>query len=265
MVIHLADDTQIPILYEDRAILAIDKPPGWTLGPSAASWHHRHIQAALESSMHSGAFWARSRNLRFLRHLHRLDAPTSGILLFAKTLGSIRPWSELFANQQIRKTYLAVALGIPEKKLWVREDPLRPALDHSRQEVSHAGKPSKTEFQFLGSHNNLSLVIARPHTGRTHQIRVHLLASGHPIVGDELYFDGESPSPSPSEEFPLGLRAIELASQDPFTRRPIRIRASLEPFLKAFGFSSRAREIFPPPANRTIPPPRASGGASQKT
>jgi 23S rRNA-/tRNA-specific pseudouridylate synthase len=86
------------------------------------------------------------------------------------------------------------------------------------------------------------LIEARPRTGRTHQIRVHLLAAGHPVVGDDLYGKKEqiperlvAPQRSP---FPLGLRAVELAYMDPFLRRRIEIRAPAEEFLEAFGMGA---------------------------
>jgi 23S rRNA-/tRNA-specific pseudouridylate synthase len=79
--IELPTGEEIPVLYEDRSVLAIDKPRGWMLAP--ASWQKtgRNLQAALESSIRAGDFWARSRGLKFLRFVHRLDAGTSGVLL----------------------------------------------------------------------------------------------------------------------------------------------------------------------------------------
>src|SRR5213593_2394252 len=87
--IELSKGDLIPILYEDRSILAIDKPAGWMLVPVSWQKTKRNLQAALLSSIAAGHFWARSRNIKFFRHVHRLDAETSGILLFAKSMGAL--------------------------------------------------------------------------------------------------------------------------------------------------------------------------------
>jgi len=94
---------------------------------------------------------------------------------------------------------------------------------------SRHGKNAETHFRVLEKHGKLSLVEARPVTGRTHQIRIHLAESGLPVVGDELYGKGRG-------DVPLGLRAVRLAYIDPFTKRRVDIRAPTEKFLKEFGF-----------------------------
>jgi 23S rRNA-/tRNA-specific pseudouridylate synthase len=94
---------------------------------------------------------------------------------------------------------------------------------------SRHGKNAETHFKILETRGKFTLVEAKPVTGRTHQIRVHLAESGLPIVGDELYGRLEN-------DLPLGLRAVRLAYVDPFTKRPVEIRAPTEGFLKEFGF-----------------------------
>jgi 23S rRNA-/tRNA-specific pseudouridylate synthase len=95
-VIELPTAEMIPILHEDRSVLAIDKPPGWMLVPFSWQKTSRNLQAALVSSIAAGDFWARSRNLKFLRFVHRLDADTTGILLFARSQGALRAYGDLF-------------------------------------------------------------------------------------------------------------------------------------------------------------------------
>ena len=82
--IELPGCEPIPILFEDRAVVAIDKPAGWMLVPFSWQKTSRNLQAAISSSIAAGDFWARSRGLKFLRHVHRLDSDTSGVLLLAK-------------------------------------------------------------------------------------------------------------------------------------------------------------------------------------
>src|SRR5436190_19161615 len=94
--IELPDGISIPIVYEDRSVLAIDKPAGWLLVPNSWERTARNLQLAIESSITAGDFWAQSRNLKFLRFVHRLDAETSGILLFAKSPGAMPVYSRLF-------------------------------------------------------------------------------------------------------------------------------------------------------------------------
>ncbi len=93
--IELEDCEPIPILYEDRSVIAIDKPPGWMLIPHSWQKTTRNLQAAIASSIAGRDFWARSRSLKFLRHVHRLDADTSGVLLFAKSFGAVQNYYDL--------------------------------------------------------------------------------------------------------------------------------------------------------------------------
>src|SRR5215212_5268244 len=97
-VIQLGDEVSIPILYEDRSMLAIDKPVGWMLVPYNWDRTGRNLQLAISSSILGGEFWARSRNLKYLKHVHRLDAETSGILLFAKSPGALKTFADMFES-----------------------------------------------------------------------------------------------------------------------------------------------------------------------
>lgn len=233
--IELTREVRIPILYEDRSVLAIDKPPGWMLVP--VSWQRTswNLQAALMSSIAAGHFWARSRNLKYVKYIHRLDAETSGILLFAKSQGALNTFSDLFETRQMEKVYLAVTARAPKQSVWTCRMNLAPdAKQIGRIITSPEGKPSETEFRVVASANGKHLIEARPYSGRQHQIRVHMTQSGCPIIGDDLYGGGEGE---------LALRAAGLAYRDPFTRKPIAIRAPVNGFLPAHGFSENSYRV----------------------
>jgi 23S rRNA pseudouridine1911/1915/1917 synthase len=272
--IELPTGEKIPILHENRAVIAIDKPRGWMLVPFSWQQTRRNLQAALVSSIAAGDFWARSRNLKFLRFVHRLDADTTGILLLARSQGALATYSRLFESRRMEKVYLAVVRGAPGQKEWICRLPLAPdPRQHGRMKVDHHhGKESETLFRTLQTvaapskpirppapkplptrslrgkepatpavefaeknrFEPLTLVEAHPYTGRTHQIRIHLAQSGHPIVGDELY------GPVQDRGQPLALRAIRLDYTDPFTKRREHIHAPTETFCREYGFTTHA-------------------------
>ena len=232
--IQLADGTSIAILYEDRSVLAIDKPAGWMLVPYNWDKTGRNLQLAISSAILGGAYWARSRSLRFLKYVHRLDAETTGILLFGKSAGAVRSYGELFESRRMHKRYLAVVRDTSRAKQdeWVCRAKLGPdPKEHGRHQVDPGGKDAETHFKVIERRNGLALIEAKPVTGRTHQIRLHLEHAGLPIVGDTMYGAPEDRS----RRNPLmALRAVELAYEDPFLRKRVRITAPSQEFIDQF-------------------------------
>jgi 23S rRNA-/tRNA-specific pseudouridylate synthase len=267
-------EISIPILYEDRSVLALDKPGGWMLAPDSWDRTGRNLQLALQSSLSAGDFWARSRGLKYLRFIHRLDAETTGITLFAKSAGALRAFSEMFEARQVEKYYWAVVRGVPKTAQWscdlalmadpgmkgrmktvsakerekiLRNDLRKKSLDRrdgpddaeeegdeQRGSQREAVKDAETHFRVVKSLVDMALVEARPVTGRTHQIRVHLAAAGHPVAGDALY--GTDKMAESKGRQKLALRAVKLVYQDPFQKRRIWIEAPTAEFLKEWGF-----------------------------
>ena len=149
--IELATGERFPILYEDRSVLAIDKPRDWMLVPF--SWQNtgRNLQAALISSIAAGDFWARSRGLKYLRFVHRLDAETTGVLLLAKSQGALHTYSELFESRKMEKVYLAAVQGVPKQEEWTCGLKLGPDPDERgkmKVDARH-GKVAETWFRVL--------------------------------------------------------------------------------------------------------------------
>ncbi len=213
-------------------MLAIDKPIGWMLVPYNWDRTGRNLQLAISSSILGGEFWARSRNLKFLKYVHRLDADTSGVLLFAKSPGALQTYGELFESRRMSKRYLAVVRGAPKQEEWVCNAKLGPDPgDHGRHRVDPRGKDAETHFKVLKQENGLALIEARPVTGRTHQIRIHLAHGGLPIVGDTMYGSAQDRSRRTAL---MGLRAVGLEYIDPFLRRKTRIEAPEKEFVAQF-------------------------------
>src|SRR5687768_171757 len=179
----------------------------------------RNLQLAISSAMLGGAFWARSRNLRFLKYVHRLDAETTGILLFGKSAGAVRSIGELFESRRMQKRYLAVVRGAPKNDSWICREKLgADPKEHGRHCVDPRGKEAETQFQVIERKNDLTLIEARPVTGRTHQIRLHLAHAGLPILGDPMY---GTPEDRAQRKAHMALRAVELQYQDPFLRKRV--------------------------------------------
>ena len=236
--IELPGCEPIPIIYEDRSVLAIDKPRGWMLVPDSWRKTNWNLQTAIDSSIRADDFWARSRNLRYLRHVHRLDADTSGVMLFAKSEGAMRAMGEMFESRRMEKTYLAVVAGELGKNEWACTLPLGPdpkQFGKMRVDHSEEGRECETHFRVLQKNGRFTLIEASPLTGRTHQIRVHLAESGTPIMCDELYGKVE-------KGFRLGLRAVRLAYKDTFTRKSVNIIAPAEKFLDEYGLTLTAKQ-----------------------
>ncbi len=254
---ELPDGTSVAILYEDRGVLAIDKPAGWMLGPDDAEHHERNLHRALVDDIESAEWWAASRNLKFLRFVHRLDAPTTGVLLFSKSQGGMAAYSRVFSERSVKKVYLAITDSVPKLKNWICREPLGPdPLEHGRHRVDSVdGKEAETSFEVIQAREHRALVLARPVTGRTHQIRIHLAHSGCPVTGDILY--------GRKDMYGLALRAIRLEYPDPFLKKPTVIVAPVDEFCRRHGFdpASVPEEVRSRFVRRT---PKPGGGTSVK-
>ena len=180
---------EIPVLFEDEHLLALDKPSGLLLSPDHLAPERPSLMALLHAGIADKKPWARERNLDYLSNAHRLDLETSGVLLFAKNKPTLVALANLFGSEKPLKKYVALAWGAPPAKNFEVDAKLAPhPLKTSQVRVDlRDGKKSKTVFEVLEQFSDWALLRCAPLTDRTHQIRVHLKHVGLPVVGDEIY------------------------------------------------------------------------------
>lgn len=174
------------ILFEDEWLIVVDKPAGLPTQPTLD---------ARRASVHSTlATFLREREggSPYLGLQHRLDRDTSGVLLFTRDPRANAGVTALFSGKTVRKTYLALAVaGAPAPEAWEVANHLgiigREGKASRFGAVRSGGDPARTSFRIVERLSGAILVEASPHTGRTHQIRVHLAEGGHPILGDPFY------------------------------------------------------------------------------
>jgi 23S rRNA pseudouridine1911/1915/1917 synthase len=172
-------------LFENADVLALDKPAGVSMATSSAPGRSEtDILGRLLTAVGE-------RPDQDLRLVHRLDVGTTGVVLLAKTDAGHRALSRAFQAGGARKTYRALVWGHPEPAEGLYDDPLgRDLEDGRRMKPRREGKRARTRYRTLERFSALADLALFPETGRTHQLRVHLAAHGHPIAGDDLYGSG---------------------------------------------------------------------------
>ena len=258
------------VLFHDEALFVVNKPAGqlcYPLGPrkvAAQSLAEAWLEAQGESPE--------------LRPLHRIDRETSGVLMFARHKQADRRVKKAFQRRAVEKSYLALVRGHVSDELLLIDGPIGPEGKDIRikMAVREDGQEATTEVRVLGRFGDddfgeagrgYSWVEARPRTGRTHQIRLHLAHAGHPLVGDKLYIDGGRAflrwwdgDYDASDVALLGLarhalHAWNLALRHPMDGEVTRFRAPVPADLLEF---ARGRGGGPPPEPRPLPRPEPS-------
>ena len=176
----------LDVLFEDEDIIVINKPAGLTVHPGAGQREHTLVNALLS---HCGVSLSGIGGKERPGIVHRLDKETSGCLVVAKNDIAHRELSKQFAARTVEKIYLALVTGKLRKPAGVIEEKIgRHPVHRQRMRVtSLRGRTAKTEYRVICSSEQASLIECRLHSGRTHQIRVHLHHLGHAVLGDKVY------------------------------------------------------------------------------
>jgi 23S rRNA pseudouridine955/2504/2580 synthase len=213
---------ELPIKYEDDALLVVDKPSGVAVhGGSGVSF------GVIESLR------AARPQAKFLELAHRLDRDTSGLLILCKKRSALVELHRMLREGEVGKVYLAIVKGVAKKSLELRESLHKyvTASGERRVAVQSEGVKAFTKARKLKDNGEFSLLEVELLTGRTHQIRVHLAHAGHPIVGDDKYGDFALNRELKQR---LLLHAAKLAFRHPLTGEAMKLESPLPAEMKAF-------------------------------
>jgi RluA family pseudouridine synthase len=218
--------TAADLLYENREFLALNKAAG--INSQRTPYQ---LKGTVEYAV--GQYLKSCGSNEPARVIHRLDRGTSGVMFFPKTKPAATWISDQLKNGRVEKVYWAIVTDLPDDEQWRVDAPIG-KLNKFRYGVTLPGKPSITEFRVIAAGNGASLIEARPLTGRTHQIRVHLAHCGLPIIGDTPY------GGAPADRMMLHCRLMAFSD-----RREQLISATAEPDQKFNRLLAEHRLVIP--------------------
>ncbi|MDE2292789.1 MAG: RluA family pseudouridine synthase, partial [Elusimicrobia bacterium] len=236
------------VLHEDPDLLVLAKPAGLLVHPLGESWLRRPEAALQEPEPSLAGLLLKHRpqaaasGVERCGIVHRLDRPTSGVILVAKSPRAQERLLFGFRERLISKVYRALVLGtVAERSV---DAPIGREPGSRKMKVTPFGREASTAFRTVGSAAGVSLVEARPMTGRTHQIRAHLAVTGHPVLGDPEAMTGAAKKAFAALKLPepprLMLHAYRVELEHPVTGEPVKFTAPMPADMRAYWSHCRA-------------------------
>ena len=217
-------DIPLDVLFEDEHLLVVNKPAGMVVHPGAGTSSNTLVHALLH---HCAGSLSGIGGVERPGIVHRLDRETSGLIVVAKTDAAHRGLAAQFAERMLHKEYIAFVCGVPRLLSGAVDKPIaRDPRHRHRMAILENGRPAKTDWTLEEKFEskNVSLFRCEIHTGRTHQIRVHMKSIGHSLLGDHTY--GWKPNEYPEIEVPrIMLHAKHLKFTHPITEQTIDLEA----------------------------------------
>ncbi len=227
-----ADMLKKSIIFQDDALVAINKPPG--LAAQGGTGQTRHVDMISSALQLPGQ--------QKPRLVHRLDKETSGVLVMARTAQAARCLASMFRSREPQKLYLALVEGVPEPDIGTIDIPLGDSKLYQDRitPIERPGDPEKafakaaeTRYAVVATvGKTAAMLVLSPLTGRTHQLRLHMALSGHPIIGDRRYGSRRAQFEFKVAEKKLHLHARSLEMRHPVNGTPLRLEASLPPHME---------------------------------
>jgi 23S rRNA pseudouridine1911/1915/1917 synthase len=218
------EEIPISVVYEDESLMVVDKAAGMVVHPAPGNWTGTLVNAL----MGRGGGLSGEAGPERAGVVHRLDKETSGLLIVAKTDRAHRLLSAAIAARRVTRRYAVMTWGhVSEDKITIDKPLARDPRDRKRMAIVNMGRPARTDLIRLARFDAGDLLRAHLHSGRTHQIRVHLASIGHPVMGDDVYGGGGGRRVAglpPKRHF---LHAAWLAFNHPVTGKPLDFRSPL--------------------------------------